>query len=224
VKPVARLICAAVLLTTYYCWLFPRTAPAVSAAALSDSAIVSDIEASGAAFAAGRYDEALAPTVRLTEKMPSQAMYFGRLATIQQRLGKRADEARSLEAMFAVSPTPWDACPWLPQAYEAIKDEARALNAYERCAEVDPESPDALLFLGRAYNAAGRPADARRTLEKAVAISPQYPDLHLLLGVRNFADDRVLDARQNFERFLELAPGRREEVAVWLQRTGAVRR
>ena len=62
-------------------------------------------------------------------------------------------------------------------------------------------------------------ADARRALEKGVALAPDYPDLYLLLGIRNFADGRRAEARQQFERFVELSPGRRDEVAVWLERT-----
>lgn len=221
-RPLIRVACAAVLLAGYYFALFPRTAPPLAAASLSDTSILRDIDASDVAFTGGRYAEALEPTQRLTEKMPSQAKYFARLATIQHELQKYSDEARSWEGVFAASPTPSDACPAIGQAYEAAKDEARALNAYERCAEVDPENPDSLLFLGRAYNGASRAADARRVLEKAVAMSPDYPDLHLLLGVRNFADGRLAESRQQFERFLELAPGRRDEVAVWLERTSAV--
>ena len=227
--PVLRLACAATLLAAYHYCLFPDTfipkaAPSVAAASLLDSAILRDIDASEAAYSAGRYADALEPTRRLTEKMPSQAPYLDRLARIYHELGNRMEEARSWEGVFAVSPTPADACPMLAQAYEAAHDATRALGAFERCLEVDPENPDALLLLGRAYQGAERGADARRVLEKAVAISPQYPDLYLLLGVRNYADGDVDVARQQFEHFLELSPGRREEVAVWLERTKAVAR
>jgi tetratricopeptide (TPR) repeat protein len=211
-------------MAAYYFVLFPRTAPVAAAVTLSDSSIARDIDASDAAMAEGRHADALEPTRRLTEKMPTQAKYFARLATIQHELEQFADEARSWEGAFAVSPTPADACPWLPQAYEASKDQARALNAYERCLEVEPDNPDSLLYLGRAYNAASRADDARRVLEKAITMAPEYADLYLLMGVRNFADGRVDEARQQFERFLELAPGRRAEVAVWLERTNAVAR
>lgn len=227
--PVLRLVCAATLLVAYQYFLFPggrfsRAESPVAAAALLDNAILDDIQASEAAYSDRRYADALEPTRRLTEKMPSQAMYFDRLARIQHELGSRLDEARSWEKVFAASPTPLDACPMLAQAYEAAGDAARALGAYERCLEVDPDNPDAMLLLGRTYQGTGRAADARRVLEQALAIAPRYPDVYLLLGVRNFADGRVDVARQQFEHFLELAPERREEVAVWLERTQAVTR
>ena len=227
--PILRLVCAATLLAAYQYFLFPgarlsKTESPVAAAALLDNAILRDIDASEVAYSAGRYADALEPTRRLTEKMPSQAMYFDRLARIQRELGNRQDEARSWERVFAVSPTPLDACPMLAQSYEAAKDSIHAIGAYERCLEVDRDNPDAMLLLGRAYQGASRGADARRVLEHALAIAPQYPDVHLLLGVRNFADGEVDAARQRFERFLELAPDRREEVAIWLERTKVVTR
>ena len=107
----------------------------------------------------------------------------------------------------------------LAEAYDATRDAARALDAFERCLEVEPDDPDALLFVARAYQGAGRTAEARRALEKAITIAPDYPDLYLLLGIRNFADGRRAEARQQFERFLQLTPTRRSEVAVWLERT-----
>ena len=57
-------------------------------------------------------------------------------------------------------------------------------------------------------------------LELALSVAPLYPDVHLVLGIREFDDGRITEARGRFKRFLELAPERREEVAVWLERTG----
>ena len=122
----------------------------------------SDIDASHEAYAASRYAEALEPTERLTRRFPGQAIYFERLARIQQALGRPAEEARAWEAVFRTSPTPVDACPMIASAYERLSDGARALDAYERCAEVEPDNPDLLLTLGRAYSAAGRSAEARK--------------------------------------------------------------
>jgi cytochrome c-type biogenesis protein CcmH/NrfG len=217
--PLLRLAAAGVLLAAYYRWLLVVAAPA-SATAISP-VILQDIDASQSAFSARRYREALPPTERLTVTLPSQAIYFDRLARIRHELGDAREEARAWEGVFRTSPTPAEACPMLAQAYDAAKDAARTLDAYERCVQVDPDNPDALLYLGRAYNAAERGADARRVLERAVIVAPLYPDVHLVLGVRDFADGRVAEARSHFERFLELSPERREEVAVWLERTGA---
>ncbi len=217
--PVLRLVCAAALLATYQHYLLPPIAPSVEATPLTDRAILRDIDASEVAYSHHRWEDALEPTLRLTEKLPSQAMYFDRLAHIYQQLGRRSEEARALEGVFAVSATPADACPMLGQAYEAAHERSRAIDAFERCLEMDPANPDAMLFLGRAYQGAGRGDDARRVLEKALALAPDYPDLYLLLGVRNYVDGRIDVARQQFERFLYLSPARRYEVQAWLDRT-----
>lgn len=221
-RPFIRLAYAVTLLAAYYLTLFDTAAPA--ATPMIEEATRRDIETSAAAFSAGEYAAALESTKRLTERLPTQAIYFDRLARIQQKLGNFGDEAKSWEGVFRTSPTPVDACPMLGQAYERVNDTPRAVNAYERCLSVEPTNPDLLLFLGRAYSGAGRATEAEQVLEQALTIAPDYPDVHLVLGVRNFADGRLIDARARFERFLELAPERREEVAVWLDRTKEVAR
>src|SRR5688500_14264936 len=179
--PLARCAVALVLLAVYYQTLLgtPPSAPA----SFGEAAALHDIEASRAAFTAGRYVEALEPTERLTRQFPTQAVYFDRLARIQHELGRPHSEARAWEGVFRTSPTPQDACPMLPVAYERIPDPVKALDAYERCVQVSPADPDLLLFLGRAYNAAGRAEPARQVLEQALAIAPDYPDVHLVLGI-----------------------------------------
>jgi tetratricopeptide (TPR) repeat protein len=221
-RPIVRFAAAVVLLATYYRALLGSATPAV--ASELDAAMLRDIDASQRAFAAEQYTDALGPTERLTKLLPTQAIYFDRLARIQQKLGRPADEARAWEGVFRTSPTPEDACPMLADAYHRIPDPAGALRAYERCVEVAPDDADLLLFLGRSYNAVGRADAARRALEHALEVAPEYPDIHLVLGVRDFADGDLTTARARFERFLELSPTRRDEVAVWLERTQHVPR
>jgi protein O-GlcNAc transferase len=223
-RPGIRLAFAVVLLALYYQTLLGTTTLVTAPPVTADDATLRDIDASQLAFSAGRYPEALAPTERLTQKLPGQAMYFDRLARILRELGRPRDEARAWEEVFRTSPTPVDACPMLAAAYDRIPDPAGAMSAYERCVQVEPEDPDLLLFLGRAYNAAERANDARQVFERALAIAPEYPDIHLMLGVRNFADGDPVTARARFERFLALAPARQAEVAVWLERTRQVSR
>lgn len=219
--PLLRLTAALILAASYYHGLFgPDDAVALGA---PDQRVVRDIEESQVAFAEGRYADALLPTERVTRKVP-QALYFNRLARIHRHLNHPREEAQAWEGVFRLSPTPEDACPDLAQAYDRIPDAEAALRAYERCLEVDPENPDSLLFVGRAYNGAGRKVEARNVLEKALKLAPNYADLYLLLGVRHYADGRIAQARPLFEKFLALAPQRREEVAVWLDRTKAVHR
>jgi tetratricopeptide (TPR) repeat protein len=219
-RPAIRLAYAIALLALYYQTLLGTTTPPAAAPPLTaDEATLADIDASHAAFSAGRYAEALPPTQRLTQRLPGQAMYSDRLARILHELGRPREEAKAWEDVFRASPTPVDACPMIGAAYDRIPDPAAALRAYERCVQVEPQDPDLLVFLGRAYSGAERGPEARKVLEQAIAITPDYPDAHLLLGIRNFADGDREAARASFERFLALAPDRQQEVAVWLERT-----
>ena len=217
--PITRCAVALLLLAVYYRTLLGTSAPTPAPASFGEAATLRDIEASRVAFTAERYADALEPTERLTLQFPTQAVYFDRLARIQHGLGRPQHEARAWEGVFRTSPNPENACPMLAVAYERIPDPVRALDAYERCVQVSPADPDLLLFLGRAYNAAGRAEPARAALEEALGIDPLYPDVHLVLGIRDFQDGRRDAARGRFERFAALAPTRRDEVAVWLERT-----
>ncbi len=178
-----------------------------------------DIQTSLTLFDTNRFAEALAPTERLVAESPSQAIYHERLALIFQKLDRPADEVREWEAFMAVTPTPIDACPMVAEAHRRNGREDHALAAFDRCAGLQPANPDFLVFLGQALLRADRKAEARAAFERGLAIDASYPDLHLLLGIRQFDDGERREARVNFERFLALAPERRDEVAMWLERT-----
>ena len=80
-RPSIRLAFAVSLLAAYYLMLFDTAAPA--ATPIIEEATRRDIEASAAGFSAGEYATALEPTKRLTERLPTQAIYFDRLARIR---------------------------------------------------------------------------------------------------------------------------------------------
>jgi len=212
----ARLAGAAVVLAVYYWTLFASAAPASDAV---EAQLQQDIQASLSLFAAGRFADALVPTERVVAQWPSQAIYHERLAVIFQKLDRPLDEVREWEAVMASSPTPIDACPMVAEAYRRTNRDDLALAAFERCAGLAPPNPDFLLFFGQALLRADRKAEARRAFEAGLEIDASYPDLFLVLGIRQFDDGQVREARKSFERFLALAPTRRDEVAIWIERT-----
>jgi len=215
--PRSRAVAAVSVLAAYY-WVLALQ-PFAPAASAADLALERDIRDSRALFDARRFADALAPTERLATQLSAQAVYHERHALILRELERPAKEAQAWERMMAASPTPVDACPMIADAYMKSGDRGRALTAIERCASLPPLNPDFLLSLGQALLEADRTAEARQAFERGLAIDDRYPDLHLLLGVRQFADSDVAGARVRFERFLQLAPERRAEVEVWLQRT-----
>jgi tetratricopeptide (TPR) repeat protein len=213
----ARLAGAAIVLAIYYWALIAR--PATTPAFMVEAQLQEDIQASLALFSANRFADALAPTQRIVERWPSQAMYHERLALIFQKLDRPADEVVEWEAMMGTSPTPIDACPMVAYAYRRINRADQELDALQRCAALPPPNPDFQLQLGQALVRAERKAEARLAFERGLEIDPAYPDLYLLVGIRQFDDGQHREARVSFERFLALAPERRDEVMVWLERT-----
>lgn len=213
----ARLAGAVIVLAVYYWTLIAQ--PATTPGFMVEARLQEDIQSSQTLFFSERFADALAPTQRIVERWPSQAMYHERLALIFQNLDRPADEAVEWEALMATSPTPIDACPMVANAYRRINREDQALDAFTRCAAFQPANPDFQLQLGQALVRADRKAEALQAFERGLEIDASYPDLHLLIGIRQFDEGRHREARESFERFLALAPERRDEVAVWLERT-----
>jgi len=139
--------------------------------------------ASREAYDAGRYTDALAPTLELTRALPNQHIYEQRLALIYQHLGRAVEEAAAWERMVAVSPTPVEACPALPDAYvKAGGYSETALKAFERCVGFDPGNTDMLFYLGRAREQAGRIDGATAAYREAASVNRQDADSQLGLA------------------------------------------
>ena len=220
--PLLRLATATVLLAVYYRSLLVVPVPA-SAAAI-DPAILQDIDASQSAFSAGRYREALPPTERLTIKLPSQAIYLDRLAdgfdtSSETHAGK---PLRGKACSARLPRRPKRARCWRRRTRRHGTPRGRSMRMSAACR------------LNRTIRMRSCTSDAPTTRRSAARtpgafssarciVAPLYSDVHLVLGIRDFADGRVAEARSHFERFLELSPERRNEVAVWLERTGAGR-
>jgi tetratricopeptide (TPR) repeat protein len=217
--PFARVVGALAVLLLYHGVLLRH--PPAEDLAPGSAALDRTLVASRDAFVAEQFEDALAPTLALVEALPGQPVFLERLALVYQGLDRHGDEAGAWEAFVDASATPIDACPMLAEAYRRTGDEAAALDAYERCLAFDPKNVDMLLYLGQAYLRAGRHDAARRALEQGRGYAKQYADFYLVLGVLDFAEGRTGSAREQFEHFLELAPQRRSEVSVWLERTGS---
>jgi tetratricopeptide (TPR) repeat protein len=216
-----RALGAALVLAMYYVVLFRH--PFAPPVADADEQLRADIEQSRALFEARRFSDALAPTERLTKVLPGQAIYHERLALILRELDRPADEAAEWERMMAASPTPVDACPMVAEAKKRAGHTGAALASLEKCASLPPLNPDFLLELGQELLKLDRKAEARRAFERGLDVDRTYPDLYLLLGVRQFDDGEKAAARRSFEEFVRIAPQRRDEAAVWLQRTAGAK-
>ncbi len=201
------------LLLTAYLVVFSGGGSATGrAAALPAEAWLAE---SRAAFDDGRYGEALPPTLERTRAVPSQHVYWERLALVYQHLGQAADEAAAWERMVAVSPNPVDACPALPEAYgRASNAPAAALDAFRRCAAFDTENADMLFHLGRALERAGDAAGAEAAYRKAVAVNGGHGDSLLGVARLDLRAGRIREADEAAMQVLAADPNHTDALLI----------
>jgi tetratricopeptide (TPR) repeat protein len=207
----ARVLLPAGVLALFYWGLFlspPALEPEPSAS-LPDQAETETRRLADLAKKLLRQDlhaEALAPTLKLHEKYPGNHIYIWDLATIYNRLGRPADEARSWEEYLQAAPTPIQACPALPRAYEKQNLTDKAFDAYERCLALDPKDPDAIFFLALACERRGKGERARALYARGLALAPEYADMRLGLARHNLRGGRTEEALKAAERVLAKSP------------------
>ncbi|MQA28854.1 MAG: tetratricopeptide repeat protein [Luteitalea sp.] len=171
--------------------------------------------ASREAFDAARYEDALQPTIELTRAFPNQQVYAEWLASIYQHLSRPADEAAAWERVVAISPTPVDACPALPDAYvRAAGHSDKSLAAFERCSAFEPNNTDMLFYLGRARERAGRTDLAEAAYRQAIGIDRNHNDSRLGLARLDLRAGRVEEAGHSAAAVLELYPNHTDALLV----------
>jgi tetratricopeptide (TPR) repeat protein len=90
-------------------------------------------------------------------------------------------------------------------SYAALKDFAKAEEAYKKSMEVKPDDAAAYVGLAGIYFNTGKAADAKPLVEKAVTIDPSNADAHYIYGMTLVAENPA-QAKAQFEEFLKLAP------------------
>jgi len=90
-------------------------------------------------------------------------------------------------------------------SYTALKDYAKAEEAYKKSIEVKADDAAAYVGLAGIYFNTGKSADAKPLVEKAVTLDPNNPDAHYIYGMTLVATDAV-KAKAEFEAFVRLAP------------------
>jgi len=119
-----------------------------------------------------RFAEALPVALELQHAYPSEPLVVYWLAQIRHGLNDPSAEAEAWERYVAISPSPAEACPALPESYARQHRDDEALTAYEQCARFDADDGDLAMDLGDAYARAGRIADARAAFERAAQLDP----------------------------------------------------
>ena len=106
---------------------------------------------------------------------------------------------------IAIIPTCYNCYNNIAFSYTALKDYAKAEEAYKKSIEVKPEDAAAYVGLAGIYFNTGKAADAQPLVEKAVTIDPNNPDAHYIYGMTLVATDAA-KAKAEFEAFMKLAP------------------
>lgn len=173
------------------------------------------VTASRDAFESAQYEDALEPTIELTRAFPNQQVYAERLALIYQRLDRPADEAAAWERVVAVSPTPVDACPAMPDAYvRAAGLTEQAIDAFTRCSAFDPGNTDMLFYLARAQEQIGRHDLAEQSYREAVRIDDTNGDSQLGLARLDLRAGRVEAAKRAAIAVLKIYPNHADALLI----------
>jgi tetratricopeptide (TPR) repeat protein len=105
-----------------------------------------------------------------------ETRYF--LATTLSKTGKHPDAIKELDEVAKQTPTA-DVYVALGNAYQAMRRDVSALEAYQKAAEIDPNSAVAFASLGDVYFKQREYVKAKDAFEKAVALDPEGKSVDL---------------------------------------------
>lgn len=100
------------------------------------------------------------------------------LATMLSKTGKHLDAIKELDEVAKEAPNA-DVYIALGTAYQALKRDVSALEAYQKATELDPNSAIAFDNLGDVYYKQREYVKAKEAFEKAVALDPEGKSLNL---------------------------------------------
>jgi tetratricopeptide (TPR) repeat protein len=256
-RPAVRLSLALATLTTLWLALF-----VVSSANVADESAAADLAAGAGApgsssadedaaidallvqsrdsFAAGQWQDALAPTKALVTRFPGQHVYVARLAEIHNKLGQPAEEAATWELFMDRAPLPADACPAIAYAYRRLGKDDDALHAFERCYASDTTNAELAFFVGLANEWLTRFQPAEEFYRKAIAIATVHYDSEVGLARLQLHRNQLGDALSRAKSVLGKVPkhvdallvaglaeqrgGRRREARAYLEQAVSLSR
>ncbi len=163
------------------------------------------LEESRRALDSGDFERGAELLTSLLEDDPENYIHLKHLAIPLHELHRYREEAEIWERYMLVAPTPANGCPAIARAWSRAGEEAKAIDAYERCYEIAP-NPDNIFNLARQYEGMHRWMDATRLYEEGAALSPDYADMNLGLGRMYMHSDREVDAQRIAEKVLARKP------------------
>ena len=119
--------------------------------------------------------------------------------------GQHEQAIAKFNEAVAIIPTCYNCYNNIAFSYTALKDYAKAEEAYKKSIEVKADDAAAYVGLAGIYFNTGKAADAKPLVEKAVTLDPNNPDAHYIYGMTLVATDAA-KAKAEFEAFVKLAP------------------
>lgn len=157
-------------------------------------------------FLAGRFADALPPTLTVHGAYPANLVYLKQLATIYGELDRPEQAAAAWEGFVASSPTPQEACPPIGNAYFRLGLMEKSVEAFERCLAFEPSDPDSVYYLARAHEWRGNIPRARALYEQGLAMAADYHGMRLGLAGLDLREGRLQQARESAAAVLRLEP------------------
>ncbi len=119
--------------------------------------------------------------------------------------GQHEQAIAKFNEAIAIIPTCYNCYNNIAFSYTAMKDYAKAEEAYKKSMEVKPDDAAAYVGLAGILFNTGKSADAKPLVEKAVSIDPNNADAHYIYGMTLVATEAA-KAKAEFEAYVRLAP------------------
>ncbi|MCB1325178.1 MAG: tetratricopeptide repeat protein [Spirochaetales bacterium] len=170
------------------------------------SQVAQQLDQGNAAYAAGRFDEALRFYEEAKRIAPNQAIPY--LLTGSALLGLERGEEAKQNILKAVELDPRNPRGYslLGAAYHQLGDYRRAVETYETGLEIAPENYEILNRLGLVYRDRDELRKAIDSFSRAAEIKPDYLPARRNLAFALLDDKRYDEARRQFEAASSLAP------------------
>jgi tetratricopeptide (TPR) repeat protein len=192
---IGRLIGSSAALFLFFVAIEIAPLPAPGESAAPPSAETRQMQDATALMAANKWADALAPVQALSRAYPGNHIYAERLATIYEHLNKPVEEAAAWERFVATSPTAYEACPRIGDAYRRAGQLDNAIDAFERCLTYEPDNRELQFYAAHAAEWKNDWATAQQLYAALAAASPANTDVQLGLGRIALHEGRLKDAR-----------------------------
>jgi len=159
----------------------------------------------------GRFDEALAEAQKAVETDADCLLAHQLLSELyRMQVGAEGNEAISkaageLEEVLRIEPKDPRALQLVAAYYAELRDDERAVGAWDRLLALNPGSFEAWMRRGMHLRALGRVEEARKSFEEALALEPDSADARASMG-DVLAEEAPDEALPYYEQVVQLDP------------------